>query len=110
MTDQLTSNPIEGLPGPPAWADSKVREQMVNEWSHVLGEILPDDAEPGEDAYRVELLQYEEVELAMDPPSLVRFPPTIWINGARYPLAQAAALAELITQGVALAGQERPTG
>ena len=109
MTEQLTSTASKDLPAPPAWADSKVREQMVNEWCHVLGEVRPDDADPGEDKFwRVELLQYEEVELTADPPSVLRFTPTIWINGSRYRLDQATALAGLISQGVALAGQEQP--
>jgi hypothetical protein len=105
MTDQLTSNPSKDVPAPPAWADSKAREQMVNEWSHVLGEVRPDDPEPGEEVLRVELLQHEEVEFTTDPPSVLRFPPTIWVNGNRYRLDQATVLAELIAAGVALAGE-----
>lgn len=110
MTEQLNATPSKDLPAPPAWADSKAREQMVNEWCHVLGEIRPDDADTEDEKFwRVELLQYEEVELTADPPDVVRFAPTIWINGSRYRLEQATALAELITQGVSLAEQEQPT-
>jgi hypothetical protein len=104
VTDHQTPSEPSSLPEPPAWADDKTAEINLSEWSRALGEVWPIDDQP----FRVAIVQFEEVDLTTSPITVVRSEPQLRINGNRYALDQASALADIIATGLRMVELRHP--